>query len=54
MKSGVREGDGLNQSIRKSEKEIRMLTKTLEHLMGRNQVYRQSFHKVLATLIRSF
>jgi chromosome segregation ATPase len=40
-----REGDELNRGIRKSEKEIRMLTKTLTHLTTHNQAYRDSFHK---------
>jgi uncharacterized phage infection (PIP) family protein YhgE len=31
--------------IRTAEKEIRMLTRTLQHLNQRNQSYRESFHK---------
>jgi chromosome segregation ATPase len=40
-----REGDQLNRDIRKSEKEIRMLSKTLAHLTERNHEYRESFNK---------
>lgn len=41
-----REGDELNQTIKKTEKEIRLLNKTLLHLTGRNQAYREGFKKV--------
>lgn len=40
-----REGDELNRSIRLTEKEIRMLTRTLEHLNTRNTNYRKGFQK---------
>ena len=40
-----REGDGLNESIRRAEKEILMLAKTLKSLQVRNQSFRESFHK---------
>jgi len=40
-----KEGDQLNTDIRTAEKEIRMLTRTLQHLNQRNQSYRESFHK---------
>lgn len=40
-----REGDELNRNIKKAEKEIRMLNKTLGHLANRNQKYRESFGK---------
>ncbi|RQM21404.1 hypothetical protein B5M09_009793, partial [Aphanomyces astaci] len=40
-----REGDELDDKIRVSEKEVRALTKTLQHLEGRNTEYRKSFHR---------
>jgi hypothetical protein len=40
-----KEGDGLNKTIRNTEKEIHMLSATLDHLNGRNAAYRQSFTK---------
>ena len=38
-----REGDALDASIRKAEKEIRALENTLRVLNGRNDQYRKSF-----------
>ncbi|CAK4260889.1 unnamed protein product [Aphanomyces euteiches] len=40
-----REGDELDDKIRIAEKEVRALTKTLQHLEGRNTEYRKSFHR---------
>ncbi len=40
-----REGDELDEKIRKAEREIRALEKTLHKLNTRNQQYRSSFHK---------
>ena len=40
-----REGDELDLKIRKAEREIRALEKTLNKLNARNQDYRQSFHR---------
>ena len=40
-----RKGDALNEQIKKSEREINMLDKTLGHLIGRNETYRKSFQK---------
>ncbi|ETW04915.1 hypothetical protein H310_04017 [Aphanomyces invadans] len=40
-----REGDELDDKIRVAEKEVRALTKTLQHLEGRNTEYRKSFHR---------
>ena len=44
-----REGDELDASIRKAEKEIRALENTLRLLNGRNEQYRKSFNKVTDT-----
>lgn len=41
-----REGDNLDASIRKAEKEIRALENTLRLMNGRNEVYRRSFNTV--------
>ena len=41
-----RKGDELDASIRRSEREIRALQATLDHLNARNTAYRASFQKV--------
>jgi chromosome segregation ATPase len=41
-----RRGDELDQDIRRSEREIRALQTTLDHLNARNNAYRNSFQKV--------
>jgi len=38
-------GDALNEDIKKSEKEIFLLQKTLQHLTVKNQEFRDSFHQ---------
>lgn len=38
-------GDSLNEEIKKSEKEIFLLQKTLQHLAVKNQEFRDSFHQ---------
>jgi UDP-glucose:O-linked fucose beta-1,3-glucosyltransferase len=38
-----REGDALDEQIHKTERELRALEKTLNHLYAKNQAYRQSF-----------
>lgn len=37
------QGNALNEAIRKAEKEVALLTKTMDHLMNRNSAYRESF-----------
>ena len=41
-----REGDQLNEAIKVAEKEIRLLQRTLQSLVIRNDNFRASFHKV--------
>ena len=41
-----RRGDELDQDIRRTEREIRALQTTLDHLNARNNAYRNSFQKV--------
>jgi chromosome segregation ATPase len=41
-----RKGDDLDANIRKTEKELRALQATLDHLNVRNTAYRESFQKV--------
>mmetsp|Transcript_19163 Transcript_19163/g.51608 ORF Transcript_19163/g.51608 Transcript_19163/m.51608 type:complete len:883 (+) Transcript_19163:180-2828(+) len=41
-----REGDELDQKIQKTEREIRALEKTLNHLYAKNSAYKQSFSLV--------
>jgi chromosome segregation ATPase len=41
-----RQGDELDQAVRKCEREIRALQTTLDHLNARNTAYRTSFQKV--------
>lgn len=41
-----REGDSLDAEIRKKEKELKAMGKTLAHLKGRNTDFRQSFAKI--------
>ena len=43
-----REGDQLNEAIKVAEKEIRLLQRTLQSLVIRNDNFRASFHKVRA------
>ncbi len=43
-----REGDQLNEAIKVAEKEIRLLQRTLQSLVIRNDNFRASFHKVCA------
>merc|ERR1719229_747429 len=40
-----RQGDELDDKIRKAEKEIRSLENTLGHLVSRNQRYKENFQK---------